>query len=36
MITPSDNVAAQKLYKSMGFKQIWTDGAYINLEKELD
>ncbi len=35
LITRTDNIHGQKLYKSMGFKQIWTDGAYVKLEKEL-
>ena len=35
LITRTDNTAAQKLYKSMGFKEIWTDVAYMKFEKEL-
>jgi ribosomal protein S18 acetylase RimI-like enzyme len=35
MITRTDNIHAQKLYKSEGFKQFWTDGAYMQLEKEI-
>lgn len=29
MNTRADNVRARKLYESIGFKQIWTDGAYV-------
>lgn len=36
LITRTDNVPGQKLYKSMGFKQIWTDGAYVKFEKVLE
>ncbi len=35
LITRTDNIPGQKLYKSMGFKEIWTDGAYMKFEKEL-
>lgn len=35
LITRADNLPAQKLYKSLGFKQIWTDGAYVKFEKDL-
>lgn len=35
LITRTDNIAGQKLYKSLGFKEIWTDGAYYKFEKEL-
>ena len=35
MITRTDNIPAQKLYKSIGFKEFWTDGAYMMLEKEI-
>lgn len=33
LTTRTDNTKARKLYESLGFKQIWTDGAYINYEK---
>jgi ribosomal protein S18 acetylase RimI-like enzyme len=32
MNTRSDNKRARKLYESLGFKLIWTDGAYIIYE----
>lgn len=35
LITRTDNVAGQKLYRSVGFNQIWTDGAYVKFEKVL-
>lgn len=36
LITRTDNLPGQKLYKNMGFKQIWTDGAYVKFEKVLE
>ncbi len=30
--TRTDNTKARKLYESRGFKQIWTDGAYVIYE----
>ena len=36
LITRTDNEKGQRLYTSEGFKQIWTDGAYIKFEKRLD
>jgi ribosomal protein S18 acetylase RimI-like enzyme len=33
MNTRADNTKARTLYESLGFKQIWTDGAYIIYEK---
>lgn len=35
LITRTDNTSAQKLYKSLGFKEIWNDGAYMKFEKEV-
>ena len=32
MYTRTDNTRARKLYDSLGFKQIWTDGAYMIYE----
>lgn len=32
MNTRSDNTRARKLYENLGFKEIWTDGAYIIYE----
>ena len=32
MNTRTDNTKARALYESLGFKQIWTDGAYIIYE----
>ncbi len=32
MYTRTDNTKARKLYESLGFKQIWTDGAYLIYE----
>ncbi len=29
----TDNTRARSLYESLGFKQIWTDGAYVIYEK---
>ncbi len=33
MTTRTDNTKARRLYESLGFKQLWTDGAYMNFEK---
>lgn len=33
LMTRVDNEPARKLYTSLGFKEIWTDGAYIRYEK---
>ncbi len=33
LTTRTENTKAQSLYESMSFKQIWTDGAYVNYEK---
>lgn len=33
--TRSDNVRSRALYESMGFRQFWTDGAYVRYEKFL-
>lgn len=33
MTTRTENTKAQNLYESLGFKQLWTDGAYVNYEK---
>lgn len=35
MVTRTDNIPAQKLYKSLGFKEFWNNGAYMMLEKEI-
>lgn len=35
LITRTDNVGAQKLYKSLGFKEVWNDGGYMKFEKEV-
>lgn len=35
LITRTDNVRGRKLYTGMGFKDVWTDGAYIKYEKLL-
>ncbi len=32
MWTRTDNTKARKLYESLGFKEIWTDGAYLIYE----
>lgn len=32
MYTRTDNTRARKLYESLGFKEIWTDGAYLIYE----
>lgn len=33
LMTRVDNAPARKLYTSLGFKEIWTDGAYLKYEK---
>jgi ribosomal protein S18 acetylase RimI-like enzyme len=35
LITRVDNVRGRKLYTGLGFKQVWTDGAYVKYEKEV-
>lgn len=32
MYARADNTRARKLYESLGFKEIWTDGAYLIFE----
>jgi ribosomal protein S18 acetylase RimI-like enzyme len=36
MFTRVDNERGRKLYTGLGFKQIWTDGAYLMYEKVLE
>ncbi len=33
LTTRTDNIKAQNLYEGLGFKQIWTDGAYMIYER---
>ena len=35
LITRVDNKPGRKLYTSLGFKQVWTDGAYVKFQKDL-
>ncbi|MCL4361570.1 GNAT family N-acetyltransferase [Candidatus Dependentiae bacterium] len=35
LITRTNNVRAQTLYKSLGFKEMWRDDGFIKYEKEL-
>jgi ribosomal protein S18 acetylase RimI-like enzyme len=35
LITRTDNQRGRKLYSGMGFKEIWTDGAYVKYEKKV-
>ncbi|MCA9770151.1 N-acetyltransferase [Candidatus Dependentiae bacterium] len=36
LITRVDNLPAQAVYKKLGFKQVWTDGTYLDFEVLLD
>lgn len=36
LITRTVNERGRKLYEGMGFKQIWTDGAFIKYQKKIE